>query len=363
VMKRFHELVTTLDSLTASGSHRAQQKFSKQQGGQRRQNITTLKRILNIVSGGDQAAMLDELNSYFVGPESHEAMTKRHQHCLEMIRDEFIAASQNEKIKILSFVAKSYPAKFLRELGFEFPLSLYQNAKRWSPQSGSNGSQIENSSEGPNQRTNQDEEEEEDTNEQGMQQRQLPTDPNQQQQRPIPNHEMVQNQQAFQQRPMGNYDMMQNQGSQQRPIGNYDMMQNQGAHPNQRGMPNQGTLPQDYGNYQRIMAAVTSGHMPYPNHVDMQNQRPVGHQGMNPNQRMTGNEQQLPDEDQPKSNKKSTPKKKDTEGSKTKKTKSSTPKKKKEKTQNLNEMSDQPKKSAKRKRDSYDNTNQISFHL
>jgi len=131
-MKRLHEIVTSLDSLTTSGSHRAQQKFSKQQGGQRRQNISTLKRALNLLSGGDQAAMLEELNSCFVGPELYETMTKRHEQCLANIREEFYAIPQNERVKVLCLVAKSYPAKFLKEIGFEFPLSLYQSARKFT---------------------------------------------------------------------------------------------------------------------------------------------------------------------------------------------------------------------------------------
>jgi len=131
-MKRLHEIVTSLDSQTTSGAHRAQQKFSKQQGGQKRQNMSTLKRALNLLSGGDQAAMLEELNSCFVGPELYETMTKRHEQCLANIRDGFYATSQNERVRVLSLVAKSYPAKFLKEIGFEFPLSLYQSARKFT---------------------------------------------------------------------------------------------------------------------------------------------------------------------------------------------------------------------------------------
>ena len=66
-MKRFHDIVKDLDSRTVSGNLQPQQLFSKQQGGQRRQNLATLKRVLSLLSGGDDVAILEELySSHFV---------------------------------------------------------------------------------------------------------------------------------------------------------------------------------------------------------------------------------------------------------------------------------------------------------
>ena len=130
-MKRFHDIVKDLDSRTISGHLQPQQLFSKQQGGQKRQNLATLKRILNLLSGGDDVAILEELYSSHFVPSIAVKMDTAQRNCLSIIRDRFNMAKKGKK-ELLSLVASSYEQRFLRDFGFRFSPNLYASAKQYS---------------------------------------------------------------------------------------------------------------------------------------------------------------------------------------------------------------------------------------
>ena len=131
-MKRFHDIVKDLDSRTVSGNLQPQQLFSKQQGGQRRQNLATLKRVLSLLSGGDDVAILEELYSSHFVPSIAIKMDNAQRNCLNTIRDRFNMAKKDNRKELLSLVANSYEKKFLRDFGFNFSPNLYASAKQYA---------------------------------------------------------------------------------------------------------------------------------------------------------------------------------------------------------------------------------------
>ena len=130
-MRRFHEIVSNLHSSTLSGDLQPQQLFSNQRNGQRRQNIATLKRVLGLLSGGDKVAILEELYSSHYVPSIAAIMDTSQRSCLATIRDRFNTASRSDRKQLLSLVANSYDAKFLKNLGFKFSPCLYASAKQY----------------------------------------------------------------------------------------------------------------------------------------------------------------------------------------------------------------------------------------
>jgi hypothetical protein len=130
-MRRFHEIVTDLQSRTLSGDIQPQQLFSNQRSGQRRQNLATLKRVLGLLSGGDKVGILEELYSSHYVPSIAAIMDTSQRSCLETIRDRFNMASKSDRKPLLSLVANAYSAKFLTDLGFKFSSSLYASAKQY----------------------------------------------------------------------------------------------------------------------------------------------------------------------------------------------------------------------------------------
>ena len=130
-MRRFHEIVSDLQSRTLSGDLQHQQLFSNQRSGQRRQNLATLKRVLDLLSGGDKVGILEELYSSHYVPSIGVVMDNSQRLCLETIRDRFNMASRSERKPLLSLVANSYSEKDLKKLGFKFSSNLYASAKQY----------------------------------------------------------------------------------------------------------------------------------------------------------------------------------------------------------------------------------------
>jgi hypothetical protein len=131
-MKSFYETVRSLESSIACGRNSPQRLFSVQKGAQRRQNIATLKKVIGLLSGGENREILGELHSSHFGRLYFPEVDTRHSKCLEKIRDEFHSAKGKERRTILSLVADSHSRQFLENIGFKISGGAYASAREYS---------------------------------------------------------------------------------------------------------------------------------------------------------------------------------------------------------------------------------------
>jgi hypothetical protein len=132
-MKSFHQQVRDLKSGIDSGLRPTQKPFSLQSKSQQRLNLKTLKRVVALTSGGDCDAILKKLCASKFIPSLVATMPTPHSKCLDTIREQFSTAeTYGEKKQLLSLVANSYPAAFLKSQNFQFGSNLFHSAKEYA---------------------------------------------------------------------------------------------------------------------------------------------------------------------------------------------------------------------------------------
>ena len=137
-MDSFHDCVRNLQQ-KISDSMNVQKRFSEQSHSRQSRNLKTVKIVIELASGGDQAALIKKLFSSDYEPALIAALDTPHTNCLKTICDRFNRATNgDEKISILSLVANSYNSDLLKKIGFVFGSKLFAAAKKFNPKNQKN---------------------------------------------------------------------------------------------------------------------------------------------------------------------------------------------------------------------------------
>lgn len=120
---------------------KGRQQFSNQKGGQRKSSLSSFKKALDKISGGDPAGLL---SAYFatpmgkkIQPKVMEALEKSPLcKVVEGIREQHCKAPNKQKAQWLSLVAPHLENKWLQAKGFEFCNQQFANARLYAEKYG-----------------------------------------------------------------------------------------------------------------------------------------------------------------------------------------------------------------------------------